>query len=71
MEKGKNQRTMLDLEPKEISDYACEDADITFQLKQIFAPEIEKPHLKDLFYNVEMPLMEVLRAWNLKELQLM
>lgn len=58
--KGKNQGNMADLAPEEICDYACEDADITFQLKQIFEPEIQKDHLKDLFYNMEMPLVEVL-----------
>lgn len=58
--KGKNQGNMRDLKPEEVSDYACEDADITFQLKQLFEPEINKDHLKELFYNMEMPLMEVL-----------
>ena len=60
--KGKNQGNMGDLKPEEIADYACEDADITFQLKQIFEPEIQKPHLKDLFYEMEMPLVEILRS---------
>lgn len=60
--KGKNQRSMAELQPSEIVDYACEDADITFQLKQLFEPEINKEHLKDLFYNVEMPLVEVLKS---------
>lgn len=59
--KGKGQGNMRDLKPEEVSDYACEDADITFQLKQLFQPEIEKSHLKDLFYNMEMPLIEVLK----------
>lgn len=58
--KGKNQGNMRDLEPVAVADYACEDADITFQLKQIFAPEIEKDHLKALFFDMEMPLMRVL-----------
>lgn len=58
--KGKSQGNMRDLEPSEISDYACEDADITLQLKHIFEKEIKKPHLKNLFYDLEMPLVEVL-----------
>ena len=58
--KGKNQGNMKDLKPEEVSDYACEDADITFQLKQIFESEIQKDHLKHLFYKMEMPLVEVL-----------
>ncbi|MBL4861532.1 MAG: DNA polymerase I, partial [Crocinitomicaceae bacterium] len=60
--KGKNQKSMADLKPEEISDYACEDADITFQLKTVFEPEIQKEHLKELFYNIEMPLVDVLKC---------
>jgi DNA polymerase-1 len=59
--KGKNQGNMRDLEPREVSDYACEDADITFQLKQILEPQIQKDHLKSLFYEMEMPLVNVLQ----------
>ncbi|MFM7006815.1 MAG: DNA polymerase I [Flavobacteriales bacterium] len=59
--KGKNQGNMADLQPEEISDYACEDADITFQLKQLLEPEIQKPHLYHLFYEMEMPLVTVLK----------
>jgi DNA polymerase-1 len=59
--KGKSQGNMGDLAPEEIMDYACEDADITLQLKHIFEPEIQKEHLKKLFYEVEMPLMVVLK----------
>lgn len=59
--KGKGQGNMRDLKPEEICDYACEDADITFQLKQLFEPEIQKPHLFELFYEVEMPLVKVLK----------
>ncbi len=60
--KGKNQKSMADLLPEEVSDYACEDADITLQLKLIFEKEIQKDHLKELFYNMEMPLVEVLKC---------
>ncbi len=60
--KGKNQKNMSELSPEEVYDYACEDADITFQLKQIFEPEVQKEHLKELFYNMEMPLVEVLKS---------
>lgn len=59
--KGKNQGNMGDLAPEMVSDYACEDADITFQLKQLFEPEIQKEHLKHLFYDLEMPLVHVLK----------
>ncbi len=59
--KGKNQLNMGDLKAADIFEYACEDADITLQLKHVFSPEIEKEYLKDLFYKIEMPLMPVLR----------
>ncbi len=58
--KGKSQGNMADLDPAEICDYACEDADITLQLYQLFLPEIEQPHLHSLFYQLEMPLLRVL-----------
>lgn len=57
--KGVNQGNMEDLQPEEISDYAAEDADITWQLKEVFAPEIEKVN-KKLFEEVELPLIDVL-----------
>ena len=60
--KGKNQGNMADLKPEEVSDYACEDADITWQLRELFKPQIEKEHLRELFYNMEMPLLSVLSA---------
>ena len=59
--KGKNQKSMRDIPNEQVCDYACEDADITLQLKRIFETEIEKPHLKSLFEDVEMPLMYVLK----------
>lgn len=68
--KGKNQKTMRDIPQKEIVDYACEDADITWQLKELFEPEIQKDHLKDLFYEIEMPLSEVLKAMEQEGIQL-
>lgn len=60
--KGKNQKSMLDLDQKKIVNYACEDADITWQLKELFEPELQKDHLKKLFYELEMPLVEVLKS---------
>jgi DNA polymerase-1 len=58
--KGKGQANMGDLAPEEVYQYACEDADITLQLKSVLAPEVNKPHLKHLFYEMEMPLVRVL-----------
>lgn len=59
--KGKNQGNMGDLPPEKIKDYACEDADITWQLYQKLKPEVEAQYEK-LFYEVEMPLIPVLAA---------
>jgi DNA polymerase-1 len=58
--KGKNQGNMRDLSPEEVVNYACEDADITWQLKELFEPQVQKEHLKNLFYDLEIPLMRVL-----------
>lgn len=60
--KGKNQLSMADLDAQEVMNYACEDADITWQLKEKFLPEIQKEHTKELFYTMEMPLVEVLKC---------
>ena len=59
--KGKNQGSMRDIPVNEVCNYACEDADITFQLKKIIEPQIQKDHLKELFYQLEMPLVPVLQ----------
>ena len=58
--KGKNQRSMRDLSPTLVYEYACEDADITLQLKNKLEPELKKHDCEDLFYQIEMPLMPVL-----------
>ena len=58
--RGVNQKKMTDLNPKDIYVYACEDADITFRLKNIFEQELKKNNLTKLFYDLEIPLMFVL-----------
>ena len=58
--KGKNQLSMRNLKPDAIKDYACEDADITLQLKQKLEQELLNNKCDELFYNIEMPLMQVL-----------
>lgn len=59
-EKGKNQKSMRDVAPEKVCDYACEDADVTLKLKNILEKEIKKEGLEELFYNIEMPLVPVL-----------
>ena len=58
--KGKGQLTMRDVDIQKVVDYAGEDADITLQLKEAFAPRLEKDSLNKLFDQVEMPLVQVL-----------
>ena len=58
--KGKNQLSMRSLSPTDVYEYACEDADITLQLKNKLEPELKKHDCEDLFYQIEMPLMPVL-----------
>ena len=57
---GVNQKKMTELPPKDIYMYACEDADITFRLKNIFEKDLKKNNLSKLFYDLEIPLMFVL-----------
>ena len=58
--KGKDQRHLGDVDPADITDYACEDADITLQLAALLIPELEAADLSSLFHEVEMPLVAVL-----------
>ena len=58
--KGKNQLSMRDVPLEEVKEYATEDADITFQLKEHFQPILEKVGTKKLFDEIEIPLVPVL-----------
>lgn len=58
--KGRGQKNMGDLEPKDIYKYACEDADVTLRLMKPLAEELRKKSLEEVFQNIEMPLMPVL-----------
>lgn len=53
-------KTLLDVELKDVVEYACEDADITFRFYEYFTPLLNTYNLEDLFFNVEMPLISVL-----------
>jgi DNA polymerase-1 len=68
--KGKNQGNFRDADLRTQTDYAAEDADITFQLYELFAPQLKKENLEDLFFNIEMPLMEVLAKMELSGISL-
>ncbi|MFV5691658.1 DNA polymerase I [Flavobacterium sp. LT1R49] len=58
--KGKNQKSMRDVDLEEIKEYAAEDADVTLQLKEIFTLELDKTSTKTLFEEIEIPLVKVL-----------
>jgi DNA polymerase-1 len=58
--KGKNQITMRSVSPEKLRDYSCEDADLTFQLRQKIDPDLDKSGIRELFETLEMPLVPVL-----------
>lgn len=60
--KGRNQKSMRDVPLDLLKEYACEDADITLQLKDIFEPKLHEAGLLDLFNNIEIPLISVLAS---------
>lgn len=57
---GKNQISMADVPLKEISFYAVEDADVAFQLMQVFTDNLQEKDLFNVFKTIEMPLIPVL-----------
>lgn len=63
--KPKSKQNILDVDINTLCDYACEDADITFQLKQILEKELVENDVEKLFYEMEMPLMQVLATMEL------
>ena len=59
-EKGNNQKNMRSVDVEKLRDYAVEDADVTYQLKNVFKPRIEVEGLEALARDIEMPLINVL-----------
>ena len=58
--KGKNQKSMRDLDPKDVYEYAAEDADVTLKLKNVLEPKLKDVNAEKLFWDMEMPLVPVL-----------
>ena len=58
--KGKNQGSMRDVPAEEVTDYASEDADLALQLKKIFDKELNENGVKDIFNDIEIPIINVL-----------
>lgn len=59
-EKKKTQISMRDLDPSEIKDYACEDADLALKLRNVLLEELKKESLYTLAKDIEFPVSEVL-----------
>ncbi|WP_310992982.1 DNA polymerase I [Aequorivita marina] len=68
--KGKNQRSMREVEVDKQTEYAVEDADITFQLKEHFEKELGDANTQKLFDEIEVPLLRVLAAMELEGINL-
>ncbi len=68
--KGKNQLSMRDVPLEKQTEYAVEDADITFQLAQQFRPELAKAKTDELFHTIEIPLLHVLADMELEGINL-
>ena len=62
---GKKQKTFDQVPVKDACDYSCEDVDFTLRLKEIFSPKLSQLALEKLFYEVELPLIEVLAEMEL------
>jgi DNA polymerase-1 len=59
-EKGNSQKNMRSVPIDKLMEYAVEDADVTYQLKNVFEPRIKSEGLGDLAHDIEMPLISVL-----------
>lgn len=68
--KGKNQRSMREVPLDKITEYAVEDADITYQLAQHFRPELEEAGTIKLFQEIEIPLLRVLADMEMEGIRL-
>ncbi|MFH1319066.1 MAG: DNA polymerase I [Bacteroidota bacterium] len=60
--KGKDQKSMRTVPLEQLVDYACEDADITLQLKEVFEPLLEQSNARSVFDEIEIPLIPVLAS---------
>ncbi len=56
----KDLNKIFEIDLTSLSNYSCEDADVTFRLYDKLSKEIEKENLTKLAYEVEFPLVEVL-----------
>jgi len=52
--------TMFDVDPAVVAEYAAEDADVTWQLREIFVDRLKQQNLEHVFHDIEMPLLPVM-----------
>lgn len=58
--RGKSQKSMREVPPALVCDYAAEDADVTLRLHNVLKPRLKEAGMEQLFYEIEMPLVPVL-----------
>lgn len=58
--RGKSQKSMREVPPALVCDYAAEDADVTLRLHNVLKPRLKEAGMEQLFYEIEMPLIPVL-----------
>ena len=58
---GKKRVTMAEVMVENVAEYACEDADVTWRLSELLENELEEAHAAELFHELEMPLVPVLK----------
>ncbi len=58
--KGKNQKTMRDIDPTHVAEYAGEDADITWRLREALQPLVDQSDVQRVYSQLEAPLIPVL-----------
>ncbi len=68
--KGKHQKSMRSISLETITEYAVEDADITYQLAQHFKIEMSDANTLNLFNSIEIPLIKVLASMELEGIRL-
>ncbi len=67
---GKKQINLRDISIEKQTQYAVEDADLTFQLKEHFEKELGEAKTQELFDTIEIPLLRVLANMELEGINL-
>jgi len=63
-------KTLADIELERATDYSAEDADITFQLYELFRPQLDSLGLVKIFRDLEMPLVGILAEMEIAGIRL-